>query len=253
MSLPSLPQPFGGLLWLLLALGLLLWSQRQLHSELQSILLLITRQPTVALVIFSLLFFPGVFLHEASHFLAARLLGARTGRFSLIPQMMPGGRLRLGYVEAAPAGAFRDALIGVAPLLSGAGLVAWVGLNRLGLGGLEVKLTGGGIQALLAAVAGIPQQTDFWIWFYLVFTLSSTMFPSTSDRRGWLSVSLVITGLLIGAILAGAGPWMAQALVPGLERAMQSVAAIFSVCLAVQVVLLPPLWLLRVAISKMWA
>jgi hypothetical protein len=241
------------LLWLLLALGLLLWSQRRLHSELQSVLLLLTRQPTVALALFSLMFFPGVFLHETSHFLAARLLGVRTGRFSLIPQVMSGGRLRLGYVEAAPAGPLRDALIGVAPLLSGAGLVAWVSLSRLELGGMGASLVGGDLQAVLAGIAGLPSRADFWIWFYLVFALSTTMFPSASDRRGWLPVSLVIVGLLTGALLVGAGPWMAQSILPQLDRAMKAIAMIFSICLAVQVVLLLPLWLIRLAISRVRA
>jgi hypothetical protein len=237
-------------LWLLLALGLLLWSQRRLHYELQSVFLLVTRQPTVALVLFSLLFFPGVLLHESSHFLAARLLGVRTGRFSLVPQVMPGGRLRLGYVEAAPAGTLRDALIGVAPLLSGAGLVAWVSLSRLELGGLGARLVGGDIHATLAGIAALPSRTDFWIWFYLVFALSTTMFPSASDRRGWLPASLAIVGLIAGALLVGAGPWMAQSILPELDRALKAIAMIFSICLAVQVVLLLPLWLIRVAISR---
>ena len=47
-------------------------------------------------------------------------LRVRTGRFSLLPKMLPDGHLRLGFVETARVDVVRDALIGLAPLLSGA-------------------------------------------------------------------------------------------------------------------------------------
>ena len=54
--------------------------------------------------IFSILFLPGVFLHEFSHFVMAKILRVRTGKFSIFPQSLPDGRLQLGYVETAPIG-----------------------------------------------------------------------------------------------------------------------------------------------------
>ena len=122
-----------GLWRLLLLLGPLLLLQRALQREIQTILLLLTRRPEISLAIFSILFFPGVFLHEASHWLMARLLGVRTGRFSLIPQPLGNGRVRLGFVETASPDIVRDALIGVAPLISGGVFVSYTGLERLNL------------------------------------------------------------------------------------------------------------------------
>ena len=58
-----------GLGWLLLMLGPLLFAQRWLHREIQILFLLLTRKPVIALGLFSLLFFPGVLLHELSHYL----------------------------------------------------------------------------------------------------------------------------------------------------------------------------------------
>src|SRR5512145_1583640 len=100
-------------------LGPLLFAQRWLHRETQLVFLLLTRSARLALGLFSLLFFPGVLLHELSHYLMARLLGVRTGRFSLLPELMPDGKLRLGFVETAETDIVRDALIGAAPLISG--------------------------------------------------------------------------------------------------------------------------------------
>ena len=90
-----------GLVWFLLLLGPFLFLQRSLHREVQAFFLLLTRRQDISIVIFSLLFFPGVLLHETSHYLMARLLNVRTGRFSIIPRPLPDGHLQLGYVETA--------------------------------------------------------------------------------------------------------------------------------------------------------
>src|SRR5512143_2626739 len=108
-------------------LGPLLFAQRWLHREVQWVFLLITRSPSVSVGLFSLLFFPGVLLHELSHFLMARLLGVRAGRFSLLPSVVEGGKLRLGFVETAETDWVRDALIGAAPLITGGAAVAYLG------------------------------------------------------------------------------------------------------------------------------
>ncbi len=92
---------WGTLLYLLLLLVPLLYLQRFLQREIQAIFLLITRQPEISMALFSLIFLPGVLLHEISHFLMAHLLGVRTGRFSIIPKKLEGGRIQLGYVETA--------------------------------------------------------------------------------------------------------------------------------------------------------
>jgi hypothetical protein len=98
---------FDRLIWLVLLLGPLLFLQRRLHFEIQALLMILTRRPEIAFGLFSLLFFPGVLLHETSHFLMARWLGVRTGRVSLIPQVLPGGKLQLGFVETANADPLR--------------------------------------------------------------------------------------------------------------------------------------------------
>lgn len=234
-----------GLGWLLLTLGPLLFFQRRLHHELQVVLLLLTRHPTVALSIFALLFFPGVVLHELSHFLMAQLLMVKTGRFSLIPQLMPGGQLRLGYVETMPADWGRDALIGAAPLFSGMVVVAYIGGSRLGLAPLVAWLSLGNWDAFWQGLLLLPRQTDFWLWFYLAFAISSTMLPSASDRRAWLPVILLVVLIAGLALLAGAGPWLLDTLADPINRVLNLLAAIFGFSLAIHLVLLIPMAVVR--------
>ena len=231
--------------WLLLMLGPLLFAQRWLHRETQLVFLLLTRSARLALGLFSLLFFPGVLLHELSHYLMARLLGVRTGRFSLLPELMPDGKLRLGYVETAETDLFRDALIGTAPFITGGVAVAYIGISRLGLLPLAASLIEWDWPGFLQGLRALPNANDFWLWFYLAFTISSTMLPSASDRRAWLPIALVITVIAGLALVAGAGPWMLENLAPWLNRAFRSVATVFGISLALHLVLLLPLRFLR--------
>src|SRR4030042_6496478 len=98
---------FDGFVWLVILIWPLLVLQRGLHREIQSVFLLLTRRVDLSLALFSLLFLPGVFLHEASHYIMAQILDVQTGRFSIIPRAVGNGRLQLGYVGTARAGALR--------------------------------------------------------------------------------------------------------------------------------------------------
>lgn len=232
-------------------LGPLLLLQRRLQIETQAIFLLLTRRGEIALVLFSLLLFPGVLLHEASHYLVARLLGVRTGRFSLIPRPMPGGRLQMGFVETSSSDFVRDAIIGSAPLLAGSLFVAYTGVSRLGLQVLWDTLSLGQLAGFWPALSALPRQPDFWLWFYLTFAVSSTMMPSASDRRAWLPVAITL-GVLLGIVLlAGAGPWLMSNLALPVNQALRAAALVLGFGVAVHLALWPPIWVFRRALSRL--
>ena len=246
-----MPPNTDGVLYLLFLLGPLLILQRSLHRETQAIFLLLTRRTEFAIMLFSLLFFPGVFLHETSHYLTARLLGVRTGKFSLVPRVQPGGRLQLGYVETASSDWLRDALIGAAPLLAGGCVVAYIGLFHLGLPAIWAPLVAGNVSAALSAIPTLLHQPDFWLWFYLGFVVSSTMFPSPSDRRAWVPLTLVIVALFAFSLLVGAGPWMAQHLATPFNRLLLGVDVVLGISVFIHLVLVPPLYGTRILLSRL--
>ncbi|MCX7609544.1 MAG: hypothetical protein N2049_10050 [Anaerolineales bacterium] len=248
---PSVFSALDGLLWLCLALITLVFFQRAFHREIQAVFLILTRHPVVTQVIFALIFLPGIFLHEFSHWLMAKLLGVPTGRFSLIPQAQPDGRLRLGYVETASGGWLRDALIGAAPLLTGSLFVAFAAIDRMGLLPLWDDLRFAAWNRFWAALALVPSRPDFWLWFYLTFTVSSTMLPSASDRRAWLPVGLSVAALLGLAILAGAGDWMLTHLAPLVNRFFQALALVFGLSAGLHLLLIVPVWLIHRALTRL--
>jgi hypothetical protein len=243
---------FNSLGWFLAGVIGLAILQRTLHLEIQAVLFLVTKRLDVALTIFSILFLPGVFLHELSHYAMARLLGVPVGRFSIIPQPLPEGRLRMGYVETASTDFVRDALIGAAPLITGSLFVAYAGFVHLDFSAIWGKLSSGEISSFIDAFAQVSEQSDFWIWFYVIFVVSSTMFPSATDRRAWSTILLTF-GLFIALILiAGAGPWLWENLGSALVRFVHILSLIFILSALVHLILLPPFWLLRIAMERIF-
>lgn len=197
-----------------------------------------------------MLLFPGVFLHELSHYVMARLLEVRTGRFSLLPKVMANGNLRLGYVETAATDPLRDTLIGAAPLISGMVVVTLLGINQLGIMPLTSSLIAWDWQTLWAEAVKLPLRPDFWLWFYLAFAVSSTMLPSSADRRAWWSIGLFVGLVLILTLLPGVSAWMLENVAPILDRGLRAMAIVFIASGLIHVVLIPPSWLIRIVISR---
>jgi hypothetical protein len=241
---------FDGLGWLLLLIGPLFIIQRLLHREIQGLLLILTRRPSVTIIIFSILFFPGVLLHELSHFLMARLLGVRTGRISLFPRPLKNGRLRLGFVETGTTDFVRDSLIGTAPLLTGVVAVALIGIYQMGLMPLGNALLTGQFSTLPQELQHLPKLPDFWVWFFLVFVISSTMLSSPSDRRAWLPLLITIIALLVIGLVIGLGPWLAVEVAPTFNRIMRTLALVFGMAIVIHLAILLPVGGVRLILSK---
>ena len=239
-----------GLIWFMFMLAPLILLQRLLHHEIQAVFLILTRDPGLTMGLFSIIFLPGVFLHELSHFLMAKILFIPTGKFSIFPKSLPGGRLQLGYVETARSDPVRDSLVGAAPLIVGTLFVAYVAIYHLQLRVLLDVFRNGQLDLFWMGVRSLPNARDFYVWFYLAFAVSSTMMPSESDRHAWLELIISI-GVLLGiALLIGAGPWMLSNIAPRLSNFLSSVAVIFGLSAFVHVLLVLPTALAHRLLSR---
>jgi hypothetical protein len=239
-------------LYLVLLLVPLVYLERYLQREIQAVFLLLTRQPEISMALFSLLFLPGVLLHELSHFIVAKVVDVPTGRFSIIPRKLGDGRIRLGYVETVQTDFVRDALIGVAPLVSGVVFVAVVGVSRLGINSLWDGMLQGKMSSLNPILSSIIARPDFWLWFYLVFTVSSTMLPSASDRRAWLPLILVLLFFFVIILIIGVGPWLLSTIGATLKAAVNAVTMVLGITVLIHLVLFPPIFFLRRLMSRLF-
>ncbi len=221
----------------------LVFLQRLLHREIQSVILLLTRNRQLTIGLFSVLFFPGVSLHELSHFLMAKILGVRTRGFSLIPRPLSDGRLQMGYVETEQTDVLRDSLVGLAPLVAGTLFVAYAGIYQMRVHTLWNVLHDGQVELFWMGLGLLSEIPDFYLWFYLTFAVASTMLPSESDRLSWLPLGLWIAALLALAIFAGAGEWMLANLAPFLDNLLSSVALLFGLSNILHIVLFFPFFI----------
>jgi hypothetical protein len=228
--------------WLLLMLLPLIFLEQWVHRHLQGVWLLILRHEESAIIMYSILMLPGVLLHEGSHWLAATLLGVRAGRFSVVPERLPNGTLRLGYLETDKPDLIREALIGLAPLVTGAAAIIFMGYARLGVGTVGDALARTNLVDAARGLAAMTQMKDFWLWLYLVFAVSNSMLPSASDRRAWLPVLLMAVAIVGVVVYLGLGAALVEALGGIAEAALRALAVAFTITVGLDLCLAPFIW-----------
>jgi hypothetical protein len=157
-------------------------------------------------MVFYLIVFPGVVLHEGAHYLACLLTGTKVSRFApFSPSRSNDGRLVLGYVRherrAFPIGA----LIGLAPIL----------LNPLGLLFVTALLTPLTLQEVAKPSVEVvvkevfasgfltdtPLLATTWVYLALSFALGSV--PSREDLSSLPMLLLTFgAGILLNVLLS---------------------------------------------------
>lgn len=178
----------AGLWWLSWRIGLLI----------QEIVYLITGSEDLAMVILFLIYLPGILIHEASHWLVARLLGLKTSKFRVWPKYTR-NTIGLGSVTVSSGGAVWDSLVGLAPLLVGSALIVLIGEQVFDTQTLAFAWrTGRLLDGLTFVVDGLAHKPDSLWWSYLLFAIANAMMPSASDRAPLKSLGIYI--VLIGAL-----------------------------------------------------
>ena len=193
-------QAITPLFWVIITLLILLFMQRWIHTHLHGLSLLLMGKPERAVVLYALVLFPGVLLHEVSHWLAATFVGVRTGKLSLRPRQHPDGSIQLGYVEYYKGRGLdpvRESLIGGAPLISGTIIILLIGYQVFDVTALAELVQTGQMSAVGAALRQLYQTPDFLLWLYLLFAIANGMMPSKSDRRAWPGFVIVMVILAI--------------------------------------------------------
>lgn len=122
---------------------------------------------------------PGTLIHELSHILIAGVTLVPVGDISITPRI-EGDKVKLGTAEVGESDPIRRALIGVAPVIVGLGLIVG-SLHFLGFTGLWSSL----------------------ILLYIIFIIANTMFSSPKDLEGTIEVVILIVSILIALYFLG--------------------------------------------------
>ncbi len=193
--------------WLALGLAFifLLLLNRWISQHLQGIGLLITGNQKASLFLYFIILFPGILIHELSHWFMAKLLGIKTGKIRLGPvDEGRAGYYSMGSVEVARSDPLRDSLIGLAPLLAGCALLVVITHHVFNVPSL---VQGTNWQALIKNFKHWLGKRDFWLWLYLVFTVSNAMMPSAKDREPWGPAILFISIVALAGYFTG---WLSK-------------------------------------------
>jgi hypothetical protein len=179
------------------ALLALAWLSRHVSLQIQQVVYNLTGSMHSAVAVYFLVLLPGIFVHEASHWVVALVLGLEPGRFTVWPKVR-GTMIGLGSVTAKRGGMVLDSLVGMAPLVAGTLLVGL--LARIWLGGalVDATLASGGVAAWVEVVRSAFLRPDAPIWAYLIFTIANGMMPSAPDRE---PVKPLLVYVSLGAIL----------------------------------------------------
>lgn len=171
-----------------------------------------------AKVLYFVILFPGVIIHELSHFFIASLLFVPTGEISIFPE-----EKKIGSIQVAKTDPIREAIIGLAPTILGTGII-------------------------LAIFSFAEPKNIFW--FYLVFAINNTMFASESDRKSWLGLLAFITLVTASLYLFGVLPLVTGPLLHYARLSAHFIATAYAATFLVNLVFIIPLFLLQKIIKK---
>jgi hypothetical protein len=175
----------------------------------------------------------------------AKLLGVRVHNFSLGPvRKGRSRRVSLGSIQVSNVDPVRASLIGLAPLLGGTAVILLIGILVLGVDELGEAMTMQDWEGFLAALGQVVRVPDFWLWLYLIFSVSNAMLPSQSDMASVRPV-LIFLGIVTAVVLVVRG---VPAVPPDLQRLVNSIASYlamaFALTLIVDLVFGAAIWLL---------
>jgi hypothetical protein len=214
------------LLGLAVTLAVLLLTERWIHRHLQGTMLLLTGDREVAVMLYALPLMPGILLHEVSHAVVAKILGARVGRVSIRPKLAD-ERIQLGFVPVEETDVVRASLIGLAPLLAGSAVILLIGYLAFDIGAMQQAFVEADWSSLVASFAEMLKAPDIWLWLYLIFAISNTMLPSQSDRESWTPIILFLVLAVVLAWFAGLGRTIVDSLGQPLDLATRWLTAVY--------------------------
>lgn len=172
----SIGLAFAILVVLIIILAVL---RQRLVYEISGTSLLLFGATRPGIIFYSIIFLPGTIIHELSHWLVAEILQVKTGAITIFPDFSEVGESqRLGSVATAKSDPFRGFLIGVAPFITGIGILLVLG-------------------RLLMMGWGIFPWWSLALIIYGIIVIGNSMIISKEDRRTWPFIILFLTLVLI--------------------------------------------------------
>jgi len=222
-------------------------TRRHIITLVHHLSLLLTGHTRPGIYFYSLIFLPGVLVHELSHLFFALILRVPAGKIEIFPTFdHDAGEVKLGYVQIAKTDFVRRSLIGAAPTIVGiAAIYALATLNFAFLLSPESPL----VYWQLLQTHFLPLDWLQFFFLYLIFTIASTMFTSRQDRDAWPLLGILLAIITLLLTLSGALNRVGQAFVQAIAVLAQTTGASLLLALTINLIALIPLILLKKILS----
>jgi hypothetical protein len=219
--------------------------QQWLHRHIQGFAFALTGNPGCALRLLFYLLLPGIYLHEASHYIAAKILIVDVRKFNVGIGNSRKKQVSLGSVQIARSDPFRESLIGAAPFIVGITAI-WL-IVSLGFGVNAANLS---MEQWIARVGASSHDWTTWAFLYLIFAVSTAMIPSESDREPW-GLVLIVAGVLISVLLLlGWMPRVPPDLVSLARHILDALTFSLSIAVGVNGIVAAALWILERTVER---
>ena len=153
-------------------------SEKWLHQHVFKVGWLLSRNNNTTVIFYYTAFLPGVLLHELITWLTAGICNVRAARAVQLPQQEQISALQLGFVRLANSvHPFKRLVIEVVPLFVALFVLWHIAVDILDVGNTWAILASGNLDDVALAISRFTATADFWLWFYLAFSIANTMLP----------------------------------------------------------------------------
>jgi hypothetical protein len=221
--------------------------QQWLHRHIQGLALALTGNPGCAVRFLFYLLLPGVLVHEASHYVVARLLLVRTSGMNIGIGATRKRQVSLGSVSIERTDPVRESLVGVAPFVFGLTaiwLIAGWGFGLWPDSGLSLL-------QMFQRVRDYAYDWTTWLDLYLVFAVSTAMIPSESDREPWGPVISVFGLGVVVLFLLGWTPRVSPDFVVLARQVLDALTFALAISVFVNGVVALALWVLEQTVGRL--
>lgn len=211
------------------------WLQRLI----QAMVLLMGGDSFGGIMVYTLLFLPGILVHEISHFLTAAVLGVQTGDIHLFPRRgsEADGRIALGSVQVAKTDFVRGSLIGAAPFFVGCLLLVFLVLRFVSpaISFDTTSLVSGNLISNLHIFLSQPKHI---LVLYMIFSITNTMFMSKEDMRAFPVIGVFVGLLVIVLSLTHSLSWVLTVLAGYVQPILRDLNGTFLVALVIDLIMI---------------
>lgn len=218
-----------------------------LHRHLFKVGWLITKNFRTTTILYYTFFLPGIILNQVARWLIAGILDVQAKHAIALPEKQEIGELKLDFVQISPkTSPLRLAIIKIMPFLAGLLVVLLISEHIFDIRSIEQSIREGTNNGFEIFLDRIFRTTDFWLWAYLLFTVSNTMTPDFSLIKNYQR-NLIILFVAICALVAwGVGQAVVGDVING---PIAQILNLFSTAFVV-IVIFDVIWVIILAIIE---